>query len=146
MVTMKTKTASPHWPINARRTSTNRLGRDPMTVSRHMLLALAVVGFPASAHAEGGTVTFANHSGTKIMNSLTGGAVTNTEIVRAALYWAPSGSNDFVQIGTFVTVGIPAPGLFFGGTRISGSNTVGGTVGQFQVRAWSGGFASYETA
>src|SRR5881409_125566 len=43
-------------------------------------------------------------------------------------------------------VGVPLPGLFAGGTRVAGSLTPGGATGQFQVKAWGGGFARYELA
>ena len=98
----------------------------------------------AAGHAQtgGGTVSFVNSSSTKLINSLTGNPVTAADNVVAALYWAPVGSNTFVQLGAPMAVGIPLPGLYAGGTRTTGAATPGGSTGQFRVRAWSGGFAS----
>jgi hypothetical protein len=99
------------------------------------------------AQIGGGTVNFVNSTDTAVTNGQTGNPVTRSEGIRAALYWAPLGSNNFIQIGAAVAnVGFPLPGVFAGGTRRTGSETHGGTAARFQVRAWGGGFATYEEA
>lgn len=111
------------------------------------LLMAAMAWTLASAYAQpGGTVNFGNHSSSLVTNRLTGAAVTPGDNVRAALYWAPLGSSTFAQLGAAATVGVPLPGLFVGGTRLSGPATAGGSKGLFQVRAWGGGYATYELA
>lgn len=107
-------------------------------------LALGVLGLNATAAP--GTVVFGNHNGSKVINGHTGAAITTNMAVRVALYWSPLGTNSFAQIGPVTNVGFPVPGIFAGGTRTCGAGTTGGTAGQFQVRAWSGGFATYEQA
>ncbi len=110
------------------------------------ILGLAVL-LAAQSHAQsGGTVNFANNSSCKVLNAQTGNPVTTNDNVRAALYWGPPGAGTLVQVGASVQVGVPLPGLFAGGTRTSGIGTPGGSSGQFQVRAWGGGFSSYEEA
>jgi hypothetical protein len=81
-----------------------------------------------------------------MFNGSTGNPVTAADGIRAALYWAPAGSTNFVQIGAVVNVGVVLPGIFAGGTCTTGPDTTGGTMGQFQVRAWGGGYATYEQA
>jgi hypothetical protein len=93
-----------------------------------------------------GTVTFANNSSSKIINGLTGAAVTLSDNVQAALYWAPAGSSSFKQLGAAIRVGNPLSGLFAAGTRMTGSATAGGATAQFQVRAWGGGYPTFEQA
>lgn len=98
------------------------------------------------AGAAGGTVNFANNNSLRVTNGITGNPVALSDAIRAALYWAPLGSNTFVQIGESAIVGLPGVGLYAGGTRFAGDGTPGGASGRFQVRAWSGGFATYELA
>src|ERR1051326_1565325 len=82
-----------------------------------------------------GTVHFGGANSSLIINSLSGKPVSQDDGIKAALYWSPLGSNDFVQIGPAVTVGVPLPGLIIGGTRSTGPETPGGGIAQFQVRA-----------
>jgi hypothetical protein len=97
--------------------------------------------------AASGTVTFGNNSACLVTNAQTGQPVSNSDNIRVALYWAPLGLNTLVQIGTAITnVGNPLPGIFAGGTRTTGVATSGGATAQFQVKAWGGGFATYEQA
>ena len=112
------------------------------------LLAALVVpaGLRLNAQPSAGTVTFANNSASKLINGQIGSPINTNDHVQAALYWAPTESAGFVQIGAAVAVGVPLPGLFAGGTRTTGSASPGGTVAQFQVKAWSGGYATYEQA
>jgi hypothetical protein len=105
---------------------------------------LALTGL--NSVAAPGTVAFFNHNGSRITNGVGGAPITTNANVRAALYWAPIGSSNFVQLGAAATVGVPVPGVFVGGTRTCGAGTPGGTVGQFRVRAWSGSATNYETA
>jgi uncharacterized repeat protein (TIGR01451 family) len=106
-------------------------------------VALAVTN---SAAESGGTVNFGNHSSSRVINGQTSLPVQAGDNVRAALYWSPSASSTFVQLGAAVPVGTPLPGLFVGGTRTNGPATPGGTSAKFQVRAWSGGYTTYEAA
>ena len=100
-----------------------------------------------SARAQtGGTVNFANDNTCVVTNGQTTNAVTAAAGVKAALYWAPTNSSTFTQIGTNVAVGTPLSGLFVAGTRTNGVATPGGAIGKFQVRAWGGGHATYEQA
>src|ERR1043165_5577915 len=108
------------------------------------VIGLALLGF--DAYAAPGTVFFANHNSSKISNGHTGNPITSADNVRVALYWSPLGTNNFGQIGNTTNVGVPVPGVFAGGTRTCGTDTPGGSAGQFQVRAWGGGFATYEQA
>src|SRR5438105_11176642 len=62
------------------------------------------------------------------------------------LNWSPNGSNNFVQLGAAAAVGNPVPGIVADGTRVTGLETTGGTIAQFQIRAWGGGFATFEQA
>src|ERR1035441_8023775 len=109
--------------------------------------AVAVVLAVTNAMAQpGGTVNFGNHSSSLVINGQTSLPVSAADNVRAALYWSPLASNTFVQLGATVPVGTPLPGLFVGGTRTNGPATLGGSSAKFQVRAWSGGYATYEAA
>lgn len=108
------------------------------------LFALALTAFNSAAAP--GTVAFANHNGSKVINGQTGNPITAADNVRVALYWSALGTNDFVQIGAATNIGVPVPGVFAGGMRTCGAATPGRTAGQFQVRAWAGGYATYEQA
>jgi hypothetical protein len=108
-------------------------------------LAFMVVVLSLPAHG-GGTVNFGNNSSNRIFNAHNGAIVTAAENLVAALYWSPLASNNFVQLGPPVPVGIPRDGIFVGGTRLTGEETAGGTSGKFQVRVWRGDLPSYEAA
>jgi hypothetical protein len=95
---------------------------------------------------QGGSANFCNNSSTLVTNGPANSPVAGADGIKAALYWAPLGSNTLVQIGAATNVGVPLPGLFAGGTRMTGSQTSGGATGQFQVKAWAGGFATFELA
>ncbi len=66
----------------------------------------------------------------------------------AALYWGPLGSLEgaLVQLGTSASVQAGTGYIIGGGTRTTGVATAGGANAVFQVRAWNGGFATYEQA
>lgn len=94
-----------------------------------------------------GTVHFGNDASTRLTNSVTGLPVAGADGVKVALYWAPLGTSNFVQLGAAVPVGVPLPGLFVGGTRTTGAVTLSQGSALFQVRAWEESFgATYEAA
>ena len=109
------------------------------------LALLAQVG-SVRAQSTNGTVNFCNDRSNLVVFLQGTNPVTASSTIKAALYWAPMGSNGFVMLGAAATVGVPLPGVFAGGTRTAGPGTAGGAVGQFQVRAWSGPYATYERA
>jgi hypothetical protein len=116
-------------------------------MSKHFILAAVLASASMNLWAQqGGTVTFGNNGSSQVVISPGGNPVVSTNGVLAALYWSPIGSNNFVQIGASTSVAGPLPGIFAGGTRTTGTATPGGATGQFQVRAWGGGFATYEQA
>jgi hypothetical protein len=107
------------------------------------LLATAVVPMLAVAQ---GTVSFststANHK--VVFSSNTTQAAVGFNV---ALYWGSTGSTEgqLVQLGANTTVA--ATGfLVAGGVRTTGSATPEGGVGVFQIRAWNGNAATFETA
>jgi uncharacterized repeat protein (TIGR01451 family) len=122
--------------------SFTRLGQWKRTL---MAAAIALAMGSASAQT-GGTVNFGNHSSSLVINGPTSLPVTAADNIRAALYWAPLESSTFGQLGASVAVGTPLPGLFVGGTRTNGPATPGASSGLFQVRAWGGGYGTYEEA
>ncbi len=110
-----------------------------------VVFSLSLAGL-SQAQSSGGTINLANNSSCKVTNAATGVPVAQGDSVQAALYWAPLGSNALIQVGVPVNVGVPLAGLFAGGTRLTGPGTPGGGSGRFQVRAWGGGYATYEEA
>jgi hypothetical protein len=105
------------------------------TVRAATLFSLILI----SAEAQQGTVSFVNSSGTAIR--ING---TNAH-ARVALYGstdtAVSSDTSLAQIG--LVTDTFTPGLFAGGTRLIGNP---GDLVTLQVRAWTGGFATYELA
>jgi hypothetical protein len=108
------------------------------------VLALVALAGSARAQSTNGTVNFCNNSSNLLVFLPDSTPVTASNNIKAALYWAPVGSNRFVMLGAASTVGVPRPGIFAGGTRVAGPGTAGGAVGQFQVRAWGGPYTNYE--
>jgi hypothetical protein len=109
-----------------------------------LVLAFAVVTI-ATARAQG-TINFANSTGTKVTNSLTGAAVPlNSSSFVAGLYWGAEGTaeSSLALIAT-TTTWSPFSGVYNGGTVTF--PVAGGTRITVQVRAWSAGFATYELA
>lgn len=123
-----------------------RASRCSRALERLSSVAAVLLAVTEAVAQPGGTVNFGNHSSSKVINGQTSSPVTTNDNVRAALYWSPLGSDTFVQIGAAVIVGAPRPGLIVGGTRTSGAATPGGDSAKFQVRAWGGGYATYEAA
>lgn len=110
-------------------------------------LMITVAIIPCGHAQPGGTVHFGNDSSCRLTNSQTASPVTLVDNIKAALYWSPLGSNNFSQIGAAVeNVGHPLGGIIPGDTRTNGAGTTAGGVGEFQVRAWGGGYATYEQA
>ena len=115
-----------------------------------LLISLLAITAGVVHAQQGGTVVFGNNNSSKITISQTGLPVKASDNVQAALYWAPLISSPFTKIGAPVSVGVvhvqsqavPLTGIFAGGTLTNAA----GSDGQFQVRAWSGGYASYELA
>jgi hypothetical protein len=110
------------------------------------VIALVISAVLGARAQTGGTVNFCNNDSTLVTNSITGSPATLADNIKAALYWAPLGSNTLIQIGAATPVGRPLSGLYAGGTRTTLTNTFGGTNAQFQVRAWGGGYPTYEQA
>jgi hypothetical protein len=110
--------------------------------------ALAVLALAANARAQAanGTVNFCNNRSSLLYFLQDTNPVSAGSGIKAALYWAPVGSSNFVKLGASATVGVPLDGIFAGGTRVAGAGTPGGAVGQFQVRSWGGPSTSYEQA
>jgi hypothetical protein len=121
------------------------------TIAWKIFCRLCVVGVAIArplelcAQTGVGTITLANSSSSQLINGQTGNPVAASDLVQAALYWAPVGSNLFTQAGAATSVGIPLPGVFVGGTRSVQTNS-GGATAQFQIKAWGGGYATYEQA
>ncbi|MDB6122696.1 MAG: hypothetical protein JWQ71_1689 [Pedosphaera sp.] len=139
-------------------------------MKKAILLAALTVGLSASVFAQG-TIKFANG----VQNTNTTPATPyNTDLVRTndlqghtglaastffhvALYWGITGSTEAQLVviaatgtGTTSVGGLsPAlPGRFSGGTAlwVTGNGTPPSGDAVFQVRGWSGNFASYEAA
>jgi hypothetical protein len=111
-----------------------------------LLWSLVLGCWSFAASASPGTVTFGNNNASRITNSVTGNPVTLADNVKAALYWSALGSNNFIQLGAATSVGVPVDGVFADGTRTTGPETTGGSQAQFRVRAWGGGFGTFEEA
>lgn len=102
-----------------------------------------------------GQVTFANNSTTLVSTNATligggvGSAATTASggTVKVALYWGVASSSEaqLVQIGA--TAGIsPVAGRINAGIYTTPVETVAGASAAFQVRGWTGGYATYEAA
>lgn len=100
-----------------------------------------------TAHAQG-TVTF-NSTGAQIFYSpaYNGGAAVPVGSFTVGLYYGVTGTTDPTALVLLKTAGIgPLPGRFLGGTVTTPATTAPGASAVFEVRAWSGGFVSYEAA
>lgn len=108
-----------------------------------LIAAAALSSYGAFAQ---GTLTFANNSTTRIINSTTGAGANNT--IRVQLFWA-DGANANVSTLRSVTnapISVAASGIFAGSTRRLETSTEGG-MATVQVRAWSASLgADYDTA
>lgn len=113
-------------------------------MKKFILTCVVAVGATLGAFAQG-TINFANNSSNLVTTN--NGTVGNAAVgfLTFGLYGNVQGSssNSLVLLAT-TGVG-PVAGRFNGGAK---TNTfiAGGAIGTFQIRAWSGGFASYELA
>lgn len=117
---------------------------------KKLILTAAALLVTLSVHAQG-TINFQNNAATAIINSFTGNPVASTDGLGmlVALYWAPIGSDTFVQLGGNVNMPSPSSqsGRFLGGTRTTGIETPPGELAQFIVKAWESAYGtSYEAA
>jgi hypothetical protein len=106
------------------------------------ILALAIA-IPTLVKAQG-TVNFSSTSAAHVIRE--GGVAVVAGTATVGLYYGPSGtaSNSLVLISPTVLNG--AGGGISGGIRTTGTDVAGGSQATFQVRAWTGGFATYELA
>jgi len=104
-------------------------------------LALAIA-IPSLVHAQG-TINFSSTAAAHVVQQ--GGVSVASGFANVALYGGTNGTpvGSMVLIGASVLNG--AGGGISGGLR-SASNIPGGAIGQFQVRAWTGNYATYELA
>ena len=94
-----------------------------------------------------GMVHFGSDRSTLVINGITGQPVPAADGIKAAVYWSPLNSSNFVQLGLAVQVGLPVPGFYVGGTRATGLETPAGVRARFQVRVWESTYGiSYEEA
>jgi len=115
-------------------------------ILKALLLSAAVAFAPLTLFGQG-TVHFGCDNSTPIMNGLTGLRASARDGIMIALYWAAPGSSNFVQLGAAVSVGVPLPGVFVGGTRRTGPERPSAARDLFQLRAWEAAYGStYEQA
>ena len=110
------------------------------------LAGLALAGWALSVVANlraQGQVNLGNNSSSLVLNGRSGLPVTSADGVKAALYVAPPSSSSFFMVGALADVGMP-PGAIAGGAREVPFPP--GAAFRAQVRAWFGGFSSYEAA
>ena len=105
-----------------------------------LLLTTLLVGGLLS-HGQQGAVTFANSAGTPLQAAGTNVSAT------VALYGSTStnlaSDTSLTPIGSTVNTLPTVPGVFVGGTRNIGNP---GDLVTLQVRAWTGGFATWDLA
>jgi len=107
---------------------------------KKLILFTLAVALPMFVKAQG-TVNFVTSTANQVITI--SGVGAGAGVATAALY-AGGSAGSLAQIGaTTVTIG---NGAINGGTRTTGVDVPAGTTGFFQVRAWTGGFATYELA
>lgn len=94
----------------------------------------------------GATVTFANNASCRIINGVTGHAVTTNEDFQVALFCAPTNSTAFTQVGAAVSAGWPVAGVFAGSARDCAGVVQPGAPAQLQVRVWPKSFSNFDDA
>jgi hypothetical protein len=104
-----------------------------------LLCFLLGTAAPFSLAQQFGTVAFANNAATPI--TLSGNNVHATVALYGSTFIDIADDSLLSQIG--LTANTFAPGLFNDGTRSLG---MPGDIVRLQVRAWTGGFGSYEAA
>lgn len=115
---------------------------------RKLLIAAASVLSVVGALAQG-TVNFQNTATTLIKYdpAYNGGVSVPVGSFTVGLYYGPAGTTDPTTMTLLGTAGIaPLAGRYAGGTITTPNTTAGGAAAVFEVRAWSGAFASYEAA
>lgn len=110
-----------------------------------ILLATFALGLTWSGALAQGTINFGSTSPNHIV--LLNGNPPPPGLA-VALYWGPLGSHEGLLIQLGATTGVMADTGFLvpGGTRTTGVATPEGANALFQVRAWTGGHATYEDA
>jgi hypothetical protein len=112
---------------------------------KKLLILSACVLATAGALAQG-TVNFAN-TPTTLITSLSTGLGVPTGSMTVGLYYGVVGTTDPTIMTLLKTTGIaPVLGRYTGGTVTTPATTAGGAAAVFEVRAWSGAYASYEAA
>jgi len=113
------------------------------------LLTLGLIGVAASSFAQG-TINFVNNNTALITTNVNGNsgsaAISTTSGIRVGLYGGDNGAgSSTLQLLGFTTIS-PVAGRFNANALTNTFISAAGGLGTFQVRAWSGGFASYEAA
>ena len=105
------------------------------------LLAFLSALTAISTQAQQGAVTFGNNANTPIRHRFTRTNITATVALYGSTATNLASDSSLTQIGA--TANTFTPGLFSGGTRTIG---LPGDLVTLQVRAWTGGFATFELA
>jgi hypothetical protein len=92
-----------------------------------------------------GTVNFGTTSFAHVIQ-ISPGSAAPAGMFTVGIYYGPQGgsSNSLVMMGT-TTLNLSG-GAINGGTRTTGVDVLGGATAFFQVRAWTGGYATFELA
>ena len=115
-------------------------------MKKYLLVAFALGLFPFLAIGQG-TVNFGSTDmAHRVLRD--DGVTPPGPGFSAALYWAPVGSPEsaMLQLGAITSVTGGTGFLVAGGTRTTGPGTPEGQDAMFQIRAWNGGFATFEEA
>jgi len=111
------------------------------------LLTTAVVAVSAASVLAQGTVAFRNGGSSLITNA---GVRAVVGTLKVGLYGGAQGaSSNSLQLLGPVVLDLSSPGRFnysVGDGTVTNTFISAGAVGTFQVRVWSGNFASYEAA
>jgi len=111
-----------------------------------LILAVCLVSI-AKAVAQG-TVTF-NSTGSQVFYdpAYNGGVAVPVGSFTVGLYYGATGTTDPTALTLLRTAGIsPLAGRFLGGLVTTPNTTPAGSPAVFEVRAWSGAYASFEAA
>ena len=112
----------------------------------YIAIALATAVLPMAVYAQG-TVNFSSANANQTIRDMGTGQAVGSGFT-AGLYWGAQGSSadQLVLLGPTWPVTAGNGFIINGGTRTTGSATAPGAVGTFQVRAWDGGYATYDDA
>ena len=108
---------------------------------KKLLLLTTLLAGGLVSHGQQGTVTFANSGGTALRAN--GTNVNATVALYGSTATGLASDTSLTPIGATVNTLAAVPGVFVGGTRNIGNP--GDTV-TLQVRAWTGGFATWDLA